>query len=466
MGEMNMCTQPTHRLAGRIWGPAGLLVILLANAVPSLEAQTIEVPGGVVVLDVPHDPGELEVTTRAPGAEEELPSSVARPAFKSAPAILSPGESRVLETADDATCELVRPPQSSGGFGSDCVNQSPSASCIADAAARTVRVDAGIGGFCVAASRQEPIFFPEGPIRSSSAIGRIVSTFQIEAPTEEPAAASLPVQISTEVSWDGVLFPLASLPPIFSQFTGTLQVRDLTTQEVVASNTFLFKRSGPTSAGDLILSCNQGGCSLSNPADFLVSLVSSTGADLKAKLLRGRDYAVEVEAKCDHTGNYRGSFAGISGVTGFPGGCFFGAGETASLNSLTRGAANIDFDGMTVAPITITVGDDVTAALGGDCDEDGVADFRDRCRLCDGTPPSPTVVVDRCDSGVANRSLEQPLGCTLADVIDQLVDQEWANHGAFVSAVAELLNGLVGDGVISGREKGKIQSCAAHADIP
>ena len=41
-----------------------------------------------------------------------------------------------------------------------------------------------------------------------------------------------------------------------------------------------------------------------------------------------------------------------------------------------------------------------------------------------------------------------------------------ANHGDFVSGVAALTNAWVSEGIISGREKGAIQSCAAKAKLP
>jgi len=40
------------------------------------------------------------------------------------------------------------------------------------------------------------------------------------------------------------------------------------------------------------------------------------------------------------------------------------------------------------------------------------------------------------------------------------------NHGQFVSCVSHLTNDLKNDGMISGREKGAIQNCAAEADLP
>ena len=89
----------------------------------------------------------------------------------------------------------------------------------------------------------------------------------------------------------------------------------------------------------------------------------------------------------------------------------------------------------------------------------GTPDDEDGCPNSD---LSATVVVDGCDSGVDNSLLSD--GCTISDLIGQCADGA-NNHGQFVSCVGQLLNQLKADGVITGQEKGQIQSCAAQADI-
>ncbi|MEE8154669.1 MAG: hypothetical protein V3T53_06875 [Phycisphaerales bacterium] len=56
-------------------------------------------------------------------------------------------------------------------------------------------------------------------------------------------------------------------------------------------------------------------------------------------------------------------------------------------------------------------------------------------------------------------------GCTMADLIAECADGA-SNHGGFVSCVAQFTNEWQQQGIISGQEKGAIQSCAAQADIP
>jgi len=95
-----------------------------------------------------------------------------------------------------------------------------------------------------------------------------------------------------------------------------------------------------------------------------------------------------------------------------------------------------------------------------DADLDGVPDNVD----CEPhSDLSPKVVIDGCDSGVPNTFFSD--GCTISDLIKKCAVGA-KNHGGFVSAVAHLLNDLKKAGVITGAQKGAIQSCAAHASIP
>lgn len=74
-----------------------------------------------------------------------------------------------------------------------------------------------------------------------------------------------------------------------------------------------------------------------------------------------------------------------------------------------------------------------------------------------------TVVIDGCDSGVPNLAL--PGGGTILTLIEQCAAGA-GNHGQFVSCVAHAMNALKKAGLISGSQKGAIQSCAGQADIP
>jgi hypothetical protein len=94
-----------------------------------------------------------------------------------------------------------------------------------------------------------------------------------------------------------------------------------------------------------------------------------------------------------------------------------------------------------------------------DTDGDGVPDYEDECPDSD---LSETVIIDGYHSGVGNILVDN--GCSISDLIDQCADGA-ENHGEFVSCVSGVTNGLKASGYISGKEKGKIQSCAARANI-
>jgi hypothetical protein len=95
-----------------------------------------------------------------------------------------------------------------------------------------------------------------------------------------------------------------------------------------------------------------------------------------------------------------------------------------------------------------------------DSDGDGIPDDEDSC------PQSnldPTVIIDGCDSGVGNLLFED--GCTMRDLIDECAIGV-TKHGDFASCVSHLTNDWKKDGLISGSDKGAMQSCAGQSDIP
>ena len=93
-----------------------------------------------------------------------------------------------------------------------------------------------------------------------------------------------------------------------------------------------------------------------------------------------------------------------------------------------------------------------------DGDDDGVCDGGDSCL---NSSLGLTVSVAGCDSNVANPLFGD--GCTLQDLVNNC-GVGAANHGAFVSCVAHLTNDLKTQGLLSGREKGRIQRCAAKSN--
>jgi hypothetical protein len=92
-----------------------------------------------------------------------------------------------------------------------------------------------------------------------------------------------------------------------------------------------------------------------------------------------------------------------------------------------------------------------------DADGDGFADDED-CNPNSNT--GTTIVIGGIDTGVPNTLFGT--GCTSSDLISKIAAGA-GNHGGFVSGVAQLTNDWVAAGIISGRQKGAVQSAAARS---
>ncbi len=80
---------------------------------------------------------------------------------------------------------------------------------------------------------------------------------------------------------------------------------------------------------------------------------------------------------------------------------------------------------------------------------------------CLSSDTSPTVVIDGCDSGVANVTFDN--GCTLADTILECADNA-ATHELFVACVSHVVHDLVDAGFFEVPDKNAIVKCACTAD--
>ena len=95
-----------------------------------------------------------------------------------------------------------------------------------------------------------------------------------------------------------------------------------------------------------------------------------------------------------------------------------------------------------------------------DLDNDGVLDQSDSCL---GSNTESTISIDGCTSDSPNIVFSN--GCTMIDLIDHCAETA-QTHGNFINCVDEITQKWVQGGVIDGKSKGKIQSCAAKSDIP
>ena len=91
-----------------------------------------------------------------------------------------------------------------------------------------------------------------------------------------------------------------------------------------------------------------------------------------------------------------------------------------------------------------------------DFDADGYADDADSCAHGDARA---SVVIGDCDTGVPNTIFTG--GCTIADQLNAIKAGS-KNHGQYASGVAHYTQDLTKDGVITGEQKGAIESCAAQ----
>jgi hypothetical protein len=130
----------------------------------------------------------------------------------------------------------------------------------------------------------------------------------------------------------------------------------------------------------------------------------------------------------------------------------------ASRNLLMEPAISRDLTHRVKAPDDLTF--ELLSDLGWrfpDADGDGVVDDED----CNPTSNrSATIILGGINSGVPNTLFENV--CTSADLIARIAASA-GTHGGFVSGVAQLTNEWVASGLITGAQKGAVQSAAARA---
>lgn len=116
---------------------------------------------------------------------------------------------------------------------------------------------------------------------------------------------------------------------------------------------------------------------------------------------------------------------------------------------------------------------DIVDGFSEDCDQDGLPDecagdadndgFIDGCDVCPDSDSTPTLIINDCDTGVANAftSLD---GCTLADDVASCAEQA-SNHGQFVVCIIGLSKLWEQDGLIDTIGRFRMRRCAAGLPV-
>jgi len=153
-------------------------------------------------------------------------------------------------------------------------------------------------------------------------------------------------------------------------------------------------------------------------------------------------------------------------TSGIPTSLALGSGASATFAvpvSIPAGTLNGTLDLLVIA-VTSTANprmkdmvETTTTAFSVDSDGDGLTDA---CDACPHSDLAPTIVIDGCNSSVANLWFED--GCTMSDLIGAC-HAAAGNHGEFVSCVGFLTNDWRRAGLINGQQRGAIESCAAQS---
>ncbi len=97
-----------------------------------------------------------------------------------------------------------------------------------------------------------------------------------------------------------------------------------------------------------------------------------------------------------------------------------------------------------------------------DCDGDGIIDD---CDACLGSDLTKLIVVGECPTGVPNQLLED--GCTMSDVLSEC-SVGARSHGKSTACVARHANEWRRQGLLSGKDVGRLAHCAgtSRRDTP
>lgn len=97
-----------------------------------------------------------------------------------------------------------------------------------------------------------------------------------------------------------------------------------------------------------------------------------------------------------------------------------------------------------------------------ECDADGDSDgVPDECDACAQSDQASWIVLEECNTGVRNQLLDD--GCTMSDLLSECV-AAGGNHGQQTSCIVRLANRWRLQGLISGKDIGRIAGCAGRSN--
>jgi hypothetical protein len=307
------------------------------------------------------------------------------------------------------------------------------------------------------------VLAPGTPLLHVSGPAAIVGDYAVGAASFGPPLASPGVSGQVVLVDDGIAPTTNACEPITNNVAGKIALVDRGTC------TFVVKVKNAQNAGaiavivaDNVAGGPPAGLGGADPTITIpsVRITLADGNTIKAQLGAGVTATLGVDLSVRAGANAAGLALLYTPNPVQPGSTISHWDTIAFPNQLMEPAINSDLTHSVKPPQDLTLPLMRDVGWFPDADLDGVPDSVD----CEpNSDLRPTVIVGSCNSGVPNTFFLN--GCTISDLVRHCSIGA-RNHGAFVSCVASVTNDLKKAGIISGSQKGSIQSCAAGAAIP
>jgi hypothetical protein len=191
-----------------------------------------------------------------------------------------------------------------------------------------------------------------------------------------------------------------------------------------------------------------------------VSITQTDGNLIKAQLANGVQGSISLDLSVRAGADANGRALLYTPVPVAPGSTISHFDTIDFPNQLMEPAINADLTQNVKPPYDMTLPLLRDVGWFADADNDGLEDASDQCVNSDLTKMTApeTISLGACNTTVTNVLFTN--GCTISDYIVQ-AGTGVKNHGGWVSNMAHLGNALLAGGIITGPQKGALQSCAA-----